>query len=99
MQSPSLRILIASEASKFFVSYQPGSGFGANINSPSIVERKIESAVNTQLPRQFFDPDFNSQQSTVNYNSGATGIDMKSPASLKSQLQRNVSFPQPVCFV
>jgi hypothetical protein len=31
MQSPSLRILIASEASKFFVSYQPGSGFDAFI--------------------------------------------------------------------
>ena|GEM_PF-2985564 len=25
---------------------------------------------------QFFDPSFNSQQSTVNNNSGATGIDM-----------------------
>ena len=39
---------------------------------------KIESTVNTQLPRQFLDPKLtvNSQQSTVNNNSGATGIDM-----------------------
>ncbi|MEG4524800.1 hypothetical protein QUB61_18585 [Microcoleus sp. C2D2] len=31
-----------------------------DINSASIVGRQIESTVNTQLPRQFFDPDFNS---------------------------------------
>jgi hypothetical protein len=49
-----------------------------DINSASIVGRKIESTVNTQLSFSFSTPPstVNSQQSTVNNNSGATGIDM-----------------------
>ena len=42
-----------------------------DINSASIVGRKIESTVNTQLSFSF-----STRPSTVNYNSGATGIDM-----------------------
>jgi hypothetical protein len=49
-----------------------------DINSASIVGRKIESTVNTQLSFSFSTPPstVNSQQSTVNNNSGATGIDI-----------------------
>ena len=46
-----------------------------------------------------FQQTVNSQLSTVNNNSGATGIDMKSPESLKFQPERKVSFPHPVYFV
>ena len=48
------------------------------IDSASIglVKSNQQSILN--YPRQFFDPSFNSQQSTVNNNSGATGIDITS---------------------
>jgi len=50
----------------------------SHINSASIVGRKIESTVNTQLSFSFSTRPLtvNSQQSTVNNNSGATGIDI-----------------------
>ncbi|MEG5042279.1 MULTISPECIES: hypothetical protein [unclassified Microcoleus] len=40
------------------------------------MKNRINSQYSTII--QFFDPSFNSQQSTVNNNSGATGIDIKS---------------------
>ena len=56
----------------------PGENGAPDINSASIVGRKIESTVNTQLSFSFSTPPstVNSQQSTVNNYSGATGIDI-----------------------
>jgi hypothetical protein len=56
----------------------PGENGTPDINSASIVGRQIKSTVNTQLSFSFLTPPstVNSQQSTVNNYSGATGIDI-----------------------
>src|SRR4028119_442910 len=47
---------------------------------PSELSNRINSQYSTII--QFFDPPVNSQQSTVNNNSGATGIDITHPCQL-----------------
>jgi len=92
----------------------PGSGYGLfkslaqywNHKATAVLYQLRPSSSGVKSHQQsilnyhsVFQQTVNSQLSTVNNNSGATGIDMKSPESLKFQQQRNISFPHPVYFV